>query len=177
MTLHWFSTNYVLVHHLYKLCLYFMKGRTLPIHQWRTLRSMVINSQRFQREWWWVTNCPWEGPYCTKETHPWRTEMPNMREVAWDTLEDPSRSTVLWTIYAHKVSNQWECFKGLGACDKLKYQEHMAFLSARGMNFHFLIVRPCHWCWTQPVRSVSSFVAATPLLISIGALYLSYFHV
>ena len=91
-----FRMNFAHEHHLCKLCS--TEGRIVPIHDWGTSRSVINDLQCLQGEQWWEANCPWEGPFSEMETHPGRTEMPNMREVVPDTPKDPSRSAVLLTL-------------------------------------------------------------------------------
>ena len=86
----------------------FHRGKDSAQPPMRDIEACGNHLQCSQGEWWWEADCLWEGPYSAKETHPRRTEMPNTREVAPDTPEDPSRSAVLWINSVHRVSNQWE---------------------------------------------------------------------
>ena len=85
--------------------------------------------------WWSICSVPrgndeerltvHEGPFSAKETHPRRTEMPDTRQVAPDIPKDLSRSAVLWTNSAPRVSKQWEHFKVPGAYDIFKCYGHI----------------------------------------------------
>ena len=50
------------------------RRRLCPINHLGTSKSVVINPQCSQREWW--QEADWEGPSSEKETHPRRTAMP-----------------------------------------------------------------------------------------------------
>ena len=127
--------------HSGKLCLCFIKGRTLPklpLGHWGL---------------WWLTQSVPQGYEAYVANHPRRNLFPqrkfilqrlrclNIREVAPDIHEDSSRySTMksLWINPAHSVNILYKHFKVPGACDNFECQGHE-------LSF---IVRPLHWCWT-----------------------------
>ena len=101
----------------------------------RTSRSMVNDLQCSQGEQWQEAYCPQVGPFSEMETHPGRTEMPNMREVAPDTPKG-FKQICSFVNSVHRVSNKENVPKCQGHVTTLSAKGIWHFLSARGMDFH-----------------------------------------
>ena len=119
VTLCSFWMNSVHVHHLYKHCLYFLEGRTLPkLPLWDIKihddQSGVLPKGAKVRGW-----LSEKDLFSTKETHPRRTEIPRHKKGSPRHPKDPSRFAA-----KQKSFMNWLCSQG--------EQTVWTFQSARG---------------------------------------------